>query len=429
MEVFHGVSRISAVLVIVAGMSWVLAVGGCIGDVPPLDVTERHPMDGDTWQLTFNPGHDRAPRWIPNSDTIIYSANTAEIERGIPRTMPGYDDVPPAFSLISDGLPYSEGALFALHSRSGFARTFLPALEVGLSDPLVIVGAALTRDGHKVAYLIPRFTQPVELKCSSIWASCLEPGQVYFPTPIVRSFDLYYRDRRATAPHSEDTSIRVFLEGKEQLPELIGDDNDVVQYDVRELPFHAATRSDDLYPFGPDWSPGGDSLVFSDGLGLKVWDHQTGSIFRIPGTEDGVSPAWGPDGEWIAYTKLLSGEAAGPESCDLRAGYDSIAPLRCVTRHWVHTLVGREIHLTTPDGSQSVELGSGRDPAWSSDGKTLYFVRSSMIWARDMTTEEEFAIPDTEYGREPVPSPDGRYLAFSRRDEGSYHIWVHRLRK
>lgn len=391
-------------------------------------------LDGEVWRLTYNPGDDRTPRWLPGGDTLIYSANTSGIDRGRPRIR-GSADLPDP-QLIPFGLPTGEGVLLALHPRGGVARPFLAAAHDSAGEPLTaIAAAAVTRDGNRLAYVAPVFSEPVELACSAVWASCTEPGESYRPTPILAGLELHLRNRVSGEAFLEDHGIHVPVHGVEWLPDPDGRPG-VQRVVVSISPYHVAVRSEALLLLGPSWAPAGDRVVFSDGSQLRIWTPGEAQAPAIPGTDGGVSPAWSPDGEWIAYTELVGSEPDGPHLCELRAGLTGGSPLSCVTEHWYQRVVDRRLRLTAPDGGASLDLGPGLDPAWSADGRTLYYVRDGQIRARDLAAGTEHTIAETERGREPAPSPDGRFLAFSRQVDATagkpaqgYAIWISRLQR
>ena len=76
-----------------------------------------------------------------------------------------------------------------------------------------------------------------------------------------------------------------------------------------------------------------------------------------------------------------------------------------------------------------MELGEGEDPAWSQDGRTLFFRRDDRIFRSGLDGSGAVPIADTQGGRSPAVSPDGRYLAFARRKAlgGDYDVWLVRL--
>jgi Tol biopolymer transport system component len=84
------------------------------------------------------------------------------------------------------------------------------------------------------------------------------------------------------------------------------------------------------------------------------------------------------------------------------------------------------ITLIAPDGSNSVELTDGDEPAWSPDGSTLYYSRDAQIYRIPAAGGAPQLVANTLGGRTPAVSPDGRWLAFSRTlsDSIKTDIWI-----
>jgi TolB protein len=176
--------------------------------------------------------------------------------------------------------------------------------------------------------------------------------------------------------------------------------------------------------FRPSWSPDGSRLVFSDGLRLLLWTPGSAGATAIANTADGVSPAWSPDGQNIAFTQLQRGDST-VETCDVAEGpKNTITHIRTGYRPGARRLV-----LIRPDGGGRVEPGEGEDPAWSQDGRTLFFRRDDRIYRSGVDGSGAVPIADTQGGWSPAVSPDGRYLAFARRNgiDGDYDVWLVRL--
>jgi Tol biopolymer transport system component len=93
-------------------------------------------------------------------------------------------------------------------------------------------------------------------------------------------------------------------------------------------------------------------------------------------------------------------------------------------------VVSWRLAVVRPDGSGLRLLGEGREPAWAPDSRSLYVRRGDAIVHVPLETPAGAApVPGTERGGSPAVSPDGKWLAFTRRDPGStgLDLWVKRL--
>ena len=129
------------------------------------------------------------------------------------------------------------------------------------------------------------------------------------------------------------------------------------------------------------WSPQGDSILVTDvqrqnegfAVHLLRADPGSGQLVDLSGEEERVedsSPAWSPDGAWIALTRKAAGAS-----------------------------MGKQIWLMRPDGSEAQGLTNDTDihhglPAWSPDGRYLTFQRYPLkelgaepaVWLLDIQT-------------------------------------------
>ena len=137
----------------------------------------------------------------------------------------------------------------------------------------------------------------------------------------------------------------------------------------------------------PDYlsvSPGGDQVAAVEGGGRETWTHDkhlivvnpsTGTRRRLtPTGEIALSPAWSPDGRWLAFGQQ-------PDPGDV--GYsDSIWDVTGQRRLWIIRPDGTGLRQVTFDPAYRDEL-----PHWSSDGRNIVFVRidkaaqSGSVWA------------------------------------------------
>jgi TolB protein len=163
-----------------------------------------------------------------------------------------------------------------------------------------------------------------------------------------------------------------------------------------------------------------------------------------------MSPAWSPDGRWLAYVSFETRSAAVYVQ-DLRT-----AERRAVSRRpgvngapaWSPDGTRLALTLSSPTGNLDIHLLDPRDgtlerltddpaidtePVWSADGRTVFFtsdraggpqVYRMAARAGERAQRITFGTP---YAARPRLSPDGRLLALVVRDEGGYRIAVQPL--
>lgn len=167
---------------------------------------------------------------------------------------------------------------------------------------------------------------------------------------------------------------------------------------------------------GPAWHPLGRLIAYAvmgdEGTGVEVRDLQTGQARRIrTGFPLSLSPAFSPDGKWLAF-------AAGESGTDLY-----VVPVDALDEAPLRVTVGR--------GSTNAQ------PTFSPDGRRIAFTTSRLGRNEIYLTDTDGANPElltstalTEapYRADPAWSPDGRFVAFSTQIDGRFQIATISLR-
>ena len=381
-------ARVAAGLLAAA---FVLSATACREGAQPFTLPETGQDTASLRQLTFSTGDERDPQWSADGDSIYYHARN-------------WYDAPGPGTLLRIGV---EGGVAA------------PLADYAQPNPaLFLTNPAVPRNGARLAYLHFARIRP-ESNCHPADGQD-PPGHICFPTqspePVLDSTVLRVRLATATSTALQDPGVAIRHVGLDPLQWSGGDP----PYRQRVYPFHVDWKAGESTDLRPAWSPDGNRIVFSDGVGLHTWTPPAPGTAAIPNTADGVSPAWSPDGNWIAFTVIARGDSVVADCL--------CAPMSRVhhLRTWWH-ITGYRLVVIRPDGTGRRELGEGREPAWSPDSKTLYVRRGDGIYRVPLDQPGAAQlVPRTAGGLMPAVSPDGRLLAFVRREPlaGDLDIWL-----
>jgi len=369
----------------------VLSLVSCRSDVEVFEAEDRQPRE--LGQMTWSLGDDRSPSWSLHGDTVYYTAE-------------GFDQL--------SGDP---GVLMAIPSAGGEARLLLPNVQSsGVRFDHWLVAPTPTAEDDRLAFVEILSLWPGHPCSVSLTVLACVPTRTAAESeqPPLREIAIRVRRFDATGPLEDDVTIEVDVPGVAYFPDSI------IESFVKTFPFQQLFAGERAFTFRASWAPDGQRMVMSDGQQLLIWVVGEASFDTVPNTEDGAWPAWSPDGQWIALSRLERVDSIGV-SCD----YISPLGIRC-RQFRTEYVPGRHVlSLVRPDGSGLTDLGDGDEPAWSPDGSRLFFRRDGRIWSSEPDGLNAVAIDNTEGGREPAVSPDGGLLAFSKRSRfGDYDIWV-----
>lgn len=366
----------------------------------------------DAVRLTYSINSDRSPAWSTNGDSVYYVAE-------------GYGE-----------LPSTPGVLLTIPAEGGVASPLLPDVQINTTDPLWLttprpapgVPGNGSDDGSGTAAPTLAYVEVgnhvINDACnamSPLIVNTCSPHPRAEVEPRMVSVRLHVRELEATGPAGDDATLDVVFEGfkfdetRTAFEELDG------MFVFRDHPFQQLIRGDSTFIYRPTWAPDAERIAYSDGLGLHVWEPGTDVDATVPNTGDGVSPAWSPTGEWIAFTSLERADSAST-TCTNRPATSS--ELICALEQTIYTVGRRTLTLVSPATGTLAELTEGEEAAWSPDGEWIFYRGADEIRRIRVDGSADQAVPGTTGGRDPAVSPDGTRLAFSRRTEGSYDVWV-----
>ena len=206
--------------------------------------------------------------------------------------------------------------------------------------------------------------------------------------------------------------------------------------DIYTLPIEGgeatALMTDIAWQMQPRFSPDGKHIAFTsdedggDNLWIMKADGSEGKAVSSETFRLLNSPAWSPDGNYIVGRKHFTG------SRSLGAG-----------EVWMYHKTGGNGVMLTKRPNQQKDLG---EPAFSPDGKYVYFSQDATpgktfhyskdsekgiykIKRLDLATGEIKVVVSGKGGAiRPVPSPDGKYLAYISRDDFQSNLYLYDLK-
>jgi tricorn protease len=417
------------------------------------DIWRAPVAGGPAYRLTSHTGLELFPKISPDGQWIAFNAEYTGTRQvyvmpawgGAPKQLTYYNDVgpmPPRGGWDDWVMGWTpEGKILVRMNRvpwsNRMGRYFVVDPKGGLETPLELPeggSASLSADGRRIAYTpvdrefrtwkrtrggraqdiwiydfaadrSERVTSDPATDNFPMWAG----DTIYFTSDRERTLNLYAHDlktravRKVTQFTGEDVlwpslgpGAIVFMNGG-YLHKL-----DLASQRVERIPIRLGAAIDTLAPQFREVTPGVVGRVDLSPTGSRAVVEARGEIFTVP-AKDGAprnltgtpgaretSPAWSPDGQWIAYLSDQTGE------------YEV----------YVRPQAGGDARRLTTDG------GVWRyDPVWSPDSKKLAFGdKKQRLRILDVASG---ATTDADHGtREDLDvfswSPDSRFLAYEK---------------
>lgn len=149
----------------------------------------------------------------------------------------------------------------------------------------------------------------------------------------------------------------------------------------------------------PSWNPDGKRLAYvsleSGKSEIYIHEVSTGKRRLFA---NGMYPMWSPDGKYVIFSNSLNGDS--------------------------------QIYLMPADSGEAklINLGVGNnsEPCFSSDGNFIYFVKkingqANVYRISNIDSKVEKLTLDN-FSKNPAPSPDGKYLAYTTKSESTGRI-------
>ena len=205
----------------------------------------------------------------------------------------------------------------------------------------------------------------------------------------------------------------------------------------------------------PSWTPDGSTVTFTNTQVGGAWeqpaDGSAEPVLLVTGRGGGAgAPEWTPDGHTLAFYVVAGGGRQrdlwmwprdGDPEPFLATAFNEVSPRLSPDGRWVAYVSDQagddRVYVQPfPDGGQVIPIsaGTGTEPAWSRDGRELFYRNGTQMFVAEISTEPVFAAApprllfDGPYAMDPIGSGVAnfdvslngeRFLMVTRRDRAT----------
>ena len=168
----------------------------------------------------------------------------------------------------------------------------------------------------------------------------------------------------------------------------------------------------------PAWSPDGSQIAFvrwREPRGVWVVDVATGDEWRAFDWSETRWPSWSPDSSQILFSRQHGGRLEEGERCFW--GFCFTVPPH---PHWKLGVV----HLADDGFHEPQASRFSLAPEWSPSGDRLVYADEQGLRVQSEDGEITYLITHDARDTGPVWSPDGKWVAFTRRQHDHWEVYV-----